>query len=188
MEPLSRACCRRSCASAEADTYHQLGMLAQARGDYDEAARQYQRSLDIRERLGDQAGMAGTYHQLGMLAQDRGDYDEAARQYQRSLDINERLGNQADVATTYSQMAFLEAERGGSAEQAITWNVQALGIRLRLRLPQAVINLHRLTGYRDQLGSERFGSLLAQATGDADQAEMILSVLTQLRPDDTDGG
>ena len=54
---------------------HQLGMLAQDRGDYEEAARQYQRSLDINERLGDQAGMATSYHQLGMLAQDRGDYD-----------------------------------------------------------------------------------------------------------------
>ena len=70
-----------------ASSYHQLGILAQHRGDYDEAARQYQRSLDIDERLGDQAGMASSYHQLGMLAQLRGDYDEAARQYQRSLDI-----------------------------------------------------------------------------------------------------
>ena len=68
-------------------------MLAQARGDYDEAARQYQRTLDINERLGNQAGMATSYHNLGALAYDRGDYDEAARQYQRALDINERLGN-----------------------------------------------------------------------------------------------
>ena len=45
---------------------HQLGMIAQVRGDYDEAARQYQRSLDINERLGDQAGLATSYHQLGM--------------------------------------------------------------------------------------------------------------------------
>ena len=74
---------------------HHLGMLAQARGDYAEAARQYQRSLDISERLGDQAGMATGYHQLGILAQDRGDYAEAARQYQRSLNISERLGDQA---------------------------------------------------------------------------------------------
>ena len=33
---------------------HQLGLLAQYRGDYDEATRQYQRSLDIKERLGNQ--------------------------------------------------------------------------------------------------------------------------------------
>ena len=51
-----------------ADSYDNLGVLAQARGDYDEAARQYQRSLDIKERLGNQAGMADSYHQLGSLA------------------------------------------------------------------------------------------------------------------------
>ena len=55
-----------------ASNYHHLGMLAQARGDYEEAARQYQRSLDISERLGDQAS---SYHQLGMLAQARGARD-----------------------------------------------------------------------------------------------------------------
>ena len=44
-----------------------LRRLAHNRGDYDEAARQYQRSLDINERLGNQAGMADTYSQLGIL-------------------------------------------------------------------------------------------------------------------------
>jgi len=75
--------------------------LAEARGDYDEAARQYQRALNIRERLGDQAKIAISYSQLGVLAQLRGDYDEAARQYQRALDIYERLGDQARMAATY---------------------------------------------------------------------------------------
>ncbi len=65
----------------------QLGVLARARGDYDEAARQYQHALDISEGLGDQAGMASSYYSIGLIAQDRGDYDEAARQYQRALDI-----------------------------------------------------------------------------------------------------
>ena len=127
-----------------ATSYHHLGILAQDRGDYEEAARQYQRSLDINERLGDQAGMATSYHQLGILAQDRGDYEEAARQYQRSLDINERLGNQAGMATSYSQLGILEADRGGPATAVIAWHVKALAIRLQLGVPQAVIDLRRL--------------------------------------------
>ena len=53
--------------------HHNLGLLAHDRGDYDEAGRQYQRALEIKERLGNQAGMANTYHQLGVLAQDHGD-------------------------------------------------------------------------------------------------------------------
>ena len=81
-------------------TYHELGVLAQARGDYDEAARQYQRSLEGKERLGNSSGMAVSYHQLGALAQIRGDYSEAARQYYRALGIFERLGDQQGLETS----------------------------------------------------------------------------------------
>jgi tetratricopeptide (TPR) repeat protein len=55
-----------------ATSYGQLGVLAQDRGDYAEAARQYQRALDIKGRLGDQAGMATSYRQLGNLEKERG--------------------------------------------------------------------------------------------------------------------
>ena len=36
-----------------ANSYHQLGNLAYLKGEHAEAARQYQCSLDIEERLGD---------------------------------------------------------------------------------------------------------------------------------------
>jgi len=158
---------------------HQLGILAQARGDYEEAARQYQRALDIDERLGDQAGMASSYHQLGMLAQDRGDYDEAARQYQRSLDIDERLGNQAGMATSYSQLGILDADRHAPAAALIAWHVMALAIRLQLGVPQAVIDLRRLAACRRELGTEPFTGQLAQAAGDTELAGTITSLLDQ---------
>ena len=93
-------------------------MVAQLRGDYAEAARQYQRSLDISERRGDQVGMAAGYHQLGRLAQARGYYAEAARQYQRALDIKERRGDQAGMATGYHYLGRLAQERGDYAEAA----------------------------------------------------------------------
>jgi tetratricopeptide (TPR) repeat protein len=155
-------------------------MLAQDRGDYEEAARQYQRSLDIKERLGDQSGMATSYSQLGDLAQQRGDYDEAARQYQRSLDIDERLGDQAGMAISYSQLGNLEKERGGSVTVAVTWHVRALAIRLSIGVPQASNNLHRLAAYRRELGAEPFARLLIQAADNADLAETITSLLDQV--------
>jgi tetratricopeptide (TPR) repeat protein len=168
-------------------TYGALGNLARSRGDYDEAERQYQRALAIEERLGDQVGMATTYFNLGLIAQHRGDYDEATRQYQRSLDIDERLGNLAGMAASYNQMAILEAARGGNPAQVIGLHVQALGIRLRLGAPQALNDLRRLAAYRDELGPERFEGLLAQTTGDADQAETIMSLLGQLGQAEDDG-
>jgi len=62
------------------------------RGDYDEATRQYQRSLDIDERLGDQTGLATTYSQMGVLARDRGGpADQAIALHMRALAIRLRL-------------------------------------------------------------------------------------------------
>jgi tetratricopeptide (TPR) repeat protein len=168
-----------------ASSYNNLGIVAQLRGDYDEAVRQYQRSLDINERHGNQAGMAANYHQLGVLARDRGDYDQAARQYQRSLDINERHGNRAGMATTCSQLGNLEERRGGSIAAAVMWHVRALVIRLSLGIPQAVNNLDSLAAYRRELGLNPFTSLLAEAASDSDLVETITSLLDQVN--NTDG-
>jgi tetratricopeptide (TPR) repeat protein len=109
----------------------ELGILAQNRGDYDEATRQYQRSLAIEERLGNQAGMALSYGQLGILAENRGDYDEATRQYQRALDIFERLGDQTHIATTYHQLGIL-AQNRGDYDEATRQLQRALAIKERL--------------------------------------------------------
>jgi tetratricopeptide (TPR) repeat protein len=95
---------------------NQLGSLAQSRGDYAEAERQYQRSLEIFEQLGDQAHLAAIYHNLGTLAQDRGDYAEAERQYQRSMDILNRLGDQPGMASTYAQLGMLAKDLGDYPE------------------------------------------------------------------------
>ena len=158
---------------------HQLGMIAQDRGEYDEAARQYQRALDINEQLGNQVGLAGGYHQLGVLAHTRGDYEEAARQYHRSLDIEERLGDQVGQARTYSQLGILETDRGGSTAIAIAWLVKALLIRAQLGVPEARFDLRRLSVLRRELGVGPFTSLLAEVVGNPEAAEAITSWLDQ---------
>lgn len=70
---------------------HQLGIVAHLRGDFATAERSYQRSIKIKDALGNRPGMAGSYHQLGMVAQDRGELDGAERRYHRALEINEAL-------------------------------------------------------------------------------------------------
>ena len=48
-------------------------MVAQDRGDLAAAEAWYQKSLAIKEALGDRPGMASSYGQLGLLAEARGD-------------------------------------------------------------------------------------------------------------------
>src|SRR5262249_45521144 len=78
---------------------HQLGMIAELRGAYDEALEWYHRSLALEEELGNRAGMASSYHQLGIITELRGAYDEALEWYHRSLAIKEELGDRAGMAS-----------------------------------------------------------------------------------------
>ena len=63
----------------------EIGKIAQAHGNYAEAKRHYQQSLEIFTSIGDDAAAARSHHWLGILAQARGDYAEAERRYQESL-------------------------------------------------------------------------------------------------------
>jgi len=141
----------------QAAWFYQLGTLARDRGDYYEAARHYQRALDISERLGHQAGVASCYYQIGNVGYLRGDYDEAARQYQRALDINERLGDQDGMASSYGQLGMLAQERGDYDEAA--------------RQYQRALDIYERLGNQDGMavGYHQLGNV-AYLRGDYDEA------------------
>src|ERR1700737_1241540 len=62
---------------AEASGYHQLGIISQEQGRYDEAHMYFERSLDIARMLGDRRAEASGYHHLGSLALCKADYELA---------------------------------------------------------------------------------------------------------------
>ncbi|MCP4664648.1 MAG: tetratricopeptide repeat protein [bacterium] len=64
---------RRHLAAA----YHQLGMVAQDRGDLSAAEHWYRKSLEIEEALGNRPGMAFSYGTLGLLAAAQGNLHAA---------------------------------------------------------------------------------------------------------------
>jgi tetratricopeptide (TPR) repeat protein/predicted nucleic acid-binding protein len=136
---------------------HGLGVIAQARGDYDQALDWYRKSLTINEDLGNRAGIATTYHQLGIVAYLLDDYDQALDWYRQALTIKEDLGNHAGMATTYGQLGML-AQARGEHDQALDWYRKSLTILERLGDRAAMASSY------GQLG------LLAQARGDYDQA------------------
>ena len=110
---------------------HQLGILAQKRGAYDEALEWYKKVLQIDEELGNRAGMANSYHQLGMVAQQRGAHDEALEWYKKSLLINEELGDRKGMAGSYHQLGRIAEERGAYGE-ALEWYKKSLLIEEEL--------------------------------------------------------
>ena len=85
-----------------------------------------------------------------------------------------------------SQLGILGADRGGPVTVVIAWHVKALTIRLRLSVPQAVINLRHLAACRREPGAEPSTGLPTQAAGDIDPAEAITSLLDQVDAVDDD--
>uniref|UniRef100_A0AAU3I7H4 Tetratricopeptide repeat protein n=1 Tax=Streptomyces sp. NBC_01393 TaxID=2903851 RepID=A0AAU3I7H4_9ACTN len=177
---------------------HQLGMIAQERGDYQQAEERYRASLTIVEELGDRAGIAISYHQLGMIAQERGDYQQAEERYRASLTTFEELGVRANIATSYHQLGIIAQERGDyqQAEERyraslttfeelgdrtkIATSYHQLGIMAELRgdYRQAEERYRASLTIREELG-DRVGiassyhqlGIIAQARGDYQQAE-----------------
>ena len=145
-------------SSDAAATEGTLGNLAYLRGDYDTAVRSYHRTLEMFERLDDQAGMATGYYQLGVLAQLRGDHKAAEPLYQQSLAIRERLGDQAGMANSYHQFGML-AQLRGDYDAAESSYRRALAIR------------ERLGDQAGMAGSYYMLGMLAHRRGDYDDAE-----------------
>jgi tetratricopeptide (TPR) repeat protein len=91
---------------------HTLGILNQGFGDYDEALKQYQKSLEIKEKIGDIKGVSSSLHNIGAIYQDKGDYDEALKQYQKSLEIKEKIGDIKGVSYSLHQIGMIYQDKG----------------------------------------------------------------------------
>jgi len=103
-----------------------LGILANVRGNLDEARAHYQRSLELHQQAGNEYRCALAFHNLGMVSADQKDWVEADRYYDESRAIAEKLGdmhlqglcllNHAEVHIARQQ--FEQARRG--AESALS--------------------------------------------------------------------
>ncbi|WP_371653313.1 MULTISPECIES: tetratricopeptide repeat protein [unclassified Streptomyces] len=111
--------------------YHQLGLLAQYRGQLGEAEEWYRKSLTIKEELGERSGMALSYHGLGIVAQHRGRQEESVALHHKSLAIKEELGNLAGMASSYHELGIAHQLQGRLAE-AEEWYHKALAIEKEL--------------------------------------------------------
>jgi len=94
---------------------HQLGILFQGFGNYDEALKYYQKSLAIEEKLGNKKGVALSLWGIGNVYLDKGDYDNALEQYQKALKTFEKIDDIKNVAGCLHQVGRIYQERGDYA-------------------------------------------------------------------------
>ena len=107
--------------------YHQLGMIAEERQQFDVAEQWYRKALEIFDKLGLERYAATDYHQLGRIAQKRQQFDVAEQWYRKALEIRERLGLERDAATDYHQLGII-AQKRQQFDVAEQWYRKALEI------------------------------------------------------------
>ncbi|MGN9760566.1 tetratricopeptide repeat protein [Streptomyces sp. SD31] len=97
---------------AAAGFLHELGTIADARGEYGTAEEYYRNSLAISEKRGDRAGISLAYHQLSILAVRREDYGKAEELCRKSLAIKKGRGDRAGIGAGYHQLGSVAEMRG----------------------------------------------------------------------------
>ncbi len=81
-------------------------------GEYNAAQEKYQKSLEISQQIGGEAGEASAWRQLATIDMEHGDYDPAQEKFQKSLGISQQIGDEAGEATAWYQLASIDMERG----------------------------------------------------------------------------
>ncbi len=102
-------------ATSEAGQARELGGLAGAHfamGQPDVALGEYERSLALREKLKDEAGVMWTLAHLGVLHASQHRPEEAAKAYERSLGISEAKPDPNAASTVLALRAQLDFEEG----------------------------------------------------------------------------
>ena len=115
----------------EARVLNLLGIIAKRRGNLDQAEDYYQRSLAIKEELGDKNGCSMSFNNLGVIAKQRGNLDQAEDYHQRSLAIKEELGDKSGCSFSFNNLGVIARQRG-NLDQAEDYHQRSLAIREEL--------------------------------------------------------
>lgn len=108
-----------------------LGILANIRGELDQAARHYETALGAYEKTGDRQGCGTALHNLGMLNADRGRWADAEACYARSRDLAAEVGDahlEALCRLNHSEVLLAR----GEYERAMASSTAALGLFERI--------------------------------------------------------
>lgn len=95
-----------------AKAFSNLGVVAYNRGDYDQAMKYYEKTLEIYERMGDKKGIAASCRNLGVVYSYRGELDRALEYYNKQLDISDTIGDRREIGSALNNMGIVYWNRG----------------------------------------------------------------------------
>lgn len=96
----------------EAMVFNNIGAVHMVRGDTQKALDFYSRGLELRERIGEKAGMASSLNNIGIAHQNLGDLPRALETFARALAIREMIGDKRGVSVSLLSIGIIHYDRG----------------------------------------------------------------------------
>jgi adenylate cyclase len=91
----------------------------------------YQKSLAIRDEIGEKKGISGSLNVIGVLYHDQGNYPLALEYYQKSLAIDEELNDKQGIAASLNNIGMIYKEQG-KYSRALKYYQKSQGIKEEL--------------------------------------------------------
>ncbi|CAF4198327.1 unnamed protein product [Rotaria sp. Silwood2] len=114
------------------DLYHRLGMVANAKGEYDMSLEWYQKSLEIlvRNRPSDHVNIGITHNSIGEAHRKKGDRSRALESYNRAVSLFKQAHdeNHPHMASFYNNIGLINQEQQKYLE-ALYFYEKSLAIR-----------------------------------------------------------
>jgi len=153
--------------------YKNLGNVYYFQGRLNDAAKCYEQSLSLGERIGDIFTQAKIYNNLGTFFKKRGDLKKAIEYYQSSLNLKEQIGDVAGLAPLYSNLGVLYSRQADFAravefcQRGIEYAKQVGNLS---RVAQSYVNLGEVYAWQKQfkraIDAYQKGLKLAEGIGD----------------------
>ena len=109
----------------EARIYRIRGVLYHTQGNFNEAERQYRKSLSLWEEIGDKQEISSVLNNLGVLNRTKGELHKALGYYQKSLFLYKEFGNIDDIATSLNNIGNIFRYQG-ELDEALHYYKQSL--------------------------------------------------------------
>lgn len=97
--------------NANAEAYNIQGVSFWLKANYLQAVNYFERSLKIREEIGDKKGIAASLYNIGNIYIRKENYPKALEYHQRSLKIEKEIDNIEGVASSFSTIGIIYSEQ-----------------------------------------------------------------------------
>jgi len=127
------------------DCYNNIGIVYYFRSNFDKAIEYYQKSLYIKEELGDKKGISNNYNNIGMVHLEQGNYDKTMDYFLKALKIREELGDKKLVSTGYGNIGLVHWKQGNH-DKAMEYYLKSLSIYKELGYKTGISQVYNNIG------------------------------------------